>query len=155
MAGDCDDGLSRIPSPFPVLQSSNRFGEDRGARAEGMSFVCIFSTLCRVETYISFLIFQIYAAPSTLLWTDGGWRRAAGSAMCVVGWSVGIPFKKGTIDHTFSLILILIFVFSCSQKPQSPPYALNQLSKASDIPRLDANSLHHRPYRTIAFLTTR
>ena len=29
---------SRIPSPFPVLQSS---GEDRGARAEGMSFFCV------------------------------------------------------------------------------------------------------------------
>src|SRR5437763_16012312 len=81
MADDCGDGLSRIPSPFPVLQSS---GEDRGARAEGMSFVCIFSTLCRVEAYISFLIFQIYAAPSTLLCADGGWRRAAVSAMCVV-----------------------------------------------------------------------
>src|SRR5438270_9953686 len=31
---------SRFLSPFPVLQSS---GEDRGARAEGMSFVFIFS----------------------------------------------------------------------------------------------------------------
>ena len=87
----CDLSTQHGLNPFPVLQSS---GEDRGARAEGMSFVCIFSTLCRVEAYISFLIFQIYAAPSTLLRADGGWRRAAVSGMCVVGWSVGIPFKE-------------------------------------------------------------
>src|SRR5947209_8544976 len=47
---------SRFLSPFPVLHSS---GEDRGARAEGMSFVSSFQH-CRVEAYISFLIFQIY-----------------------------------------------------------------------------------------------
>src|SRR3954468_10558813 len=44
--------------PFPISGPSIQ----RRARAEGMSFVCIFSTLCRVEAYIPFLIFQIYAA---------------------------------------------------------------------------------------------
>ena len=32
------------------------------------------------------------------------------SAMCVVGWSVGIPFKRGTIDLTFSLHFDLNFL---------------------------------------------
>ena len=73
---------SRFLSSFPVLQSSNQFGEDRGARAEGMSFVCIFSTLCRVEAYISFLIFK--STPPLLPYcgrmVDGGGRLGVGFA---------------------------------------------------------------------------
>ena len=65
-----------------------------------------------LEAYISFLIFQIYAAPSTLLWADGGWRRAACEwdvRRRVERWD---SIQRGTIDLTFSLILILIFFFS-------------------------------------------
>ena len=71
MAGDCGDGLR---GSFPHFRWR--------ARAEGMSFVCIFSTLCRVEAYISFLIFK--STPPLLPYcgrmVDGGGRLGVGFA---------------------------------------------------------------------------
>ena len=90
IAGDGGDGLR---GSFPHSRSFNPVIDSERIVERALK-VCLSFASFRVEVNISFLIFQIYTAPSTLLWADGGWRRAAVSGMCVVGCSVGIPFKE-------------------------------------------------------------
>src|SRR4051794_40637565 len=97
------DSVATAATGFEGSFRFNRFGSMECAPKVCL-FVCISSSRDRLKFKLHF--FEISKrkrrphTPSALLWVDGEWRRAAVSAMFVVGW---FRFKEGMRELAFSL----------------------------------------------------
>jgi len=123
---------------FPLSRSFNRFGSMERAPKVCL-FVCISSSRDRLKFKLHF--FEISKrkrrphTPSALLWLDGEWRRAAVSAMFLVGV---VPFQRGMRELAFSLY----FHLKCSSFRARTRPNLHSTLQFSSLTPCDSSPLH-------------